>query len=94
MFVWYLRIRERPNSTSHPFSGVLKVEMLDLDLSIEFPTISTDKVNWVSASLINERNPTTYGGEDRWANHLYPIYLTEKYIKSLNLSRHIIDKIL
>jgi hypothetical protein len=32
--------------------------------------------------IINERNPVCYGSDDRWANHLYPIYLTEKYIKS------------
>jgi predicted nuclease of restriction endonuclease-like (RecB) superfamily len=33
-----------------------------------------------------ERNPVCYGSDMRWANHLYPVYLTERYVKSHYLS--------
>jgi len=39
-------------------------------------------VDNISAWLVNERNPVCYGKDDRWANHLYPVYLTETFIKS------------
>ena len=48
--------------------------------------IDSDLVNMLSALLINERNPVCYGTDLRWANHLYPVYLTEKYVKSKYLS--------
>ena len=35
-----------------------------------------------TANIINERNPVCYGADRRWANHLYPIYVTESYVKS------------
>jgi hypothetical protein len=47
--------------------------------------LDTDDVDMISATLINERCPTCYGSDLRYANHLYPIYLTESYIKSLYL---------
>ena len=43
-------------------------------------------VDDISATLINERIPTCYGSDLRYANHLYPIYLTELYVKSTYLS--------
>lgn len=48
--------------------------------------LQTDEVDLISANIINERNPVCYGNDDRWANHLYPIYLTEKFIKSRYIS--------
>lgn len=94
LFIWYIRIRNRLNKKSHPFEGVLKVELLDISRGEDFPKLSSDLVNRISVSLINERNPTTYGKEGRWSNHLYPIYLTESYIKSLTLSKYVISRIL
>ena len=41
------------------------------------------------AHLMNERNPVCYGTDGRWANHIYPIYLTERYIKSQYLSSNL-----
>jgi len=78
--VWYLRIRDIKH-TSEPFSGIVKVEKLLMDE--EFDTgLDTDTVNLISANLINERTPTCYGTDTRWANHIYPVYLTETFVKS------------
>ena len=44
--------------------------------------LSTDEVDMITANIINERNPVCYGNDARWANHLYPVYMTECYCKS------------
>ena len=33
-------------------------------------------------NLINEAYPVCYGNDTRWANHLYPVFLTESFCKS------------
>ncbi len=79
--VWYLRIRKN-KYCDHQFAGVVKVEMiLTTEEEIE-EGLSTDVINQISANLINERNPVCYGSDKRWANHIYPVYLTESFIKS------------
>lgn len=84
--VWYLRIRDRYLKMSSPFEGVLKVEkILTTDTEID-EGLDTDEVNRISSNLIVERNPTTYGKDSRWTNHLYPIYVTETYVKSQLIS--------
>jgi hypothetical protein len=83
--IWYIRIRES-NRTASPFSGVLKIEkILITDDEIE-NGLSSEEVDFITANIINERNPVCYGTDSRWANHLYPIYLTENFIKSKYLS--------
>ncbi|MBR1646283.1 MAG: hypothetical protein IJ685_05850 [Selenomonadaceae bacterium] len=72
------------NST---FVGVVKVEkILVTDTEIDKNQIDSDTVNMLSACLINERNPVCYGTDSRWANHIYPIFLTESFIKSRSIS--------
>jgi len=87
--VWYIRLRKFPEQTKTPFDGVIKVEKI---MVIDNETrhgrgygLDTDEVDLISATLINERCPTCYGSDLRYANHLYPVYLTESYIKSLYL---------
>lgn len=75
--VWYLRLRDTINK-SNQFSDIIKVEFILL--GDEIP--STAKINQISAHLINEAYPVCYGKDSRWANHIYPIYLTESYAKS------------
>jgi hypothetical protein len=83
--IWYLRIRDEKYSAS-PFDGIIKVEkILITDREIEHG-LDSEEINNISAHLINERNPVCYGSDNRWANHLYPIHLTEKFIKSQYLS--------
>ena len=69
--------------TRTPFDGVLKVEKI---LASSDDIIDSELVDLLSAHLINERMPTCYGSDLCWANHLYPIYLTESFVKSRYLS--------
>ncbi len=79
--VWYVRLRD-PRKHRGPFDGIVKVEkILVTDKETEYG-LDSSEVDNISAWLVNERNPVCYGKDDRWANHLYPVYLTETYIKS------------
>lgn len=82
--VWYIRLRDK-KYTQTPFDGVVKVEKIMTDEEREYG-IDSDVIDLISANIINERNPTCYGKDRRWANHLYPVYLTESYIKSKYIS--------
>ncbi len=83
--VWYLRIRDK-KYTDSPFDGVLKLEKILVWESEEEKGLNSDEIDLISANIINERNPVCYGQDNRWAKHLYPVFLTEKYIKSKYLS--------
>jgi hypothetical protein len=48
--------------------------------------LNSEEVDLITTNIINERNPVCYGSDSRWANHLYPVYLTESFIKSKYLS--------
>ena len=76
--VWYLRLRKSDFRETH-FSDVIKCEMLLLDPANPIPT---SKIDAISANLIREAYPVCFGSDTRWANHLYPIYLTETFCKS------------
>jgi hypothetical protein len=79
--VWYVRLR-KPRYGRGPFDGIVKVEkVLVTDHEKEFD-LESSEVDNISAWLLNERNPVCYGKDSRWANHLYPVYLTETYVKS------------
>lgn len=83
--VWYLRIRER--HIDSPFDGVLKIEkMLTTQEETETEKIDSDLADYLSAAIINERNPVCYGLDNRWANHIYPIFLTESFVKARCIS--------
>mgnify|MGYP006872996640 CR=1 FL=1 len=83
--VWYLRIRSK--HTDSPFDGVVKVEkMLVTQKELDDEKIDSDLVDLLSAYIINERNPVCYGSDNRWANHIYPIFLTESFVKSRCIS--------
>lgn len=81
---WYLRIRER-NDVRNPLEGVVKIEKMALEENIE-RGFESDLIDNISRSILSERNPTCHGKDNRWANHLYPIYLTEKILKSSFIS--------
>jgi len=83
--IWYVRIREKEYSSS-PFAGVLKIEKILITEDEKNSGLDSQEVDLITASIINERNPVCYGKDDRWANHLYPVYLTETFIKSKYLS--------
>ncbi|GAB6012454.1 hypothetical protein [Viscerimonas tarda] len=81
--VWYLRLRggkeESRNFRETQFADVVKCEMVLLD---ENKPIDTDIIDVISANLIREAYPVCFGADTRWANHLYPVFLTESFCKS------------
>lgn len=79
--VWYVRIREQ-SRTRAPFDGIVKVEKILVTEEEGDKGIDSSLVDTISANIILERNPVCYGSDLRWANHLYPVYLTEEYVKS------------
>lgn len=79
--VWYLRIRDVKNTLT-PFDGIVKVEKMLVSSEEIREGINSDLADVISAHLINERNPVCFGSDNRWANHIYPIYMTEQYVKS------------
>ncbi|GAA4339740.1 DNA double-strand break repair nuclease NurA [Flaviaesturariibacter amylovorans] len=83
--IWYVRIRHRERTES-PFAGVVKVEKILITEKENEEGLESDLVDIITANIINERNPVCYGQDKRWANHLYPIYLTEQFLKSHYLS--------
>lgn len=78
--VWYLRLHDKKYSKS-PFDGVIQIEkILVTDVELKNEQIDSEEVNLLSAYIINECNPVCY------ANHIYPIFLTESFIKSRFIS--------
>ena len=83
--IWYLRIRESKKTFSQ-FDGILKIEKKLVTEDEQEHGLESNEIDIISANIINERNPVAYGSDKRWANHLYPVYLTESFIKSKYLS--------
>ena len=85
--VWYVRIRDQKLGQS-AFDGVLKLEMQLIGRETQTGK-STLEINRISEAIIQERNPVCFGSEARWANHIYPVFITEKYLKSGFLPGHV-----
>ena len=79
--IWYVRLRNR-DVTSSPYAGIVKVEKMLMTGHEAENGLSTDEIDTITANLINERNPVCYGSDPRWANHIYPVYMTECFCKS------------
>ena len=87
--VWYIRLRNTLNR-SNSYADIIKVEMfMEGDQKKQTSLIDT-----ISAHLINEAYPVCYGKDARWANHLYPIYIAEKFCKSHFVDENLIIKII
>lgn len=86
--IWYLRLRDA-KYTKSIFDGVVKIEKLVVNESQIQNGVPSDEIDNISAFLLNERNPVCYGSDPRWANHLYPVFLTESYAKSKYLSNNL-----
>lgn len=87
--MWYMRLRETPNAATR-YSDVVKVEVV----MVEKEKLSSQTINMISTHLINEAYPVCFGKDSRWANHLYPVYLTESYCKSKYINDQIIIKLI
>ena len=75
---WYLRIRPK-NKVSGSLEGIIKIEKMAV---LEEEGLDSSVVDNLSFWLLNEGSPTCYGRDERWASHLYPVYLTETLIKA------------
>ena len=84
--VWYIRLREGKHTRS-AFDGIVKVEkLLTTHDELTCGHMASYEIDTLSAYILNERYPACYGSDSRWASHIYPVYLTEQYIKSKYLS--------
>jgi len=83
--VWYIRIRDQAK-TRTPFDGIIKIEKMLTTDDENMYGMDSDLVDTLSALIINERNPVCYGADLRWANHIYPMFLTENFVKSRYIS--------
>ena len=79
--VWFVRIRDA-KYTHNAFDGVLKLEKILVTEDQIENGIDSEEIDAITANVINERLPVCYGADHRWANHLYPVYITERFIKS------------
>lgn len=77
---WYLRIRPKAHVLS-PLDGIIKIEKLATDDDYE-NGLDSDIVDNLSRSLLEECSPTCHGSDDRWPNHLYPVFLAETMVKA------------
>ena len=93
MAAWYVRIRATER-TIGPFDGIVKIERILVTEKEKEIGLDSEEVDWISANIISERNPTCYGKDARWANHLYPIYLTELSMKSQRISGQVLINLL
>jgi hypothetical protein len=78
---WYLRIREKKYS-KNPLDGVIKIEKIATTNNEKEDGFDTYDIDEISRAILLERNVTCFGNDERWANHLYPIYLTELLLKN------------
>ena len=80
---WYLRLH---STRSHPSlaatDGVVKLEVFPDDTAGSKTMLDTDRCNLISKNVLVLRHPATPWTDSRWASHLYPVYLTERYIKT------------
>lgn len=83
--VWYVRIRDIYRR-GDPLDGIVKIEKLALKDELDNDGFDSVLIDTISSSLIGERVPTCHGKDERWANHLYPVYLTERMVKSSFMS--------
>jgi len=80
---WYLRMRAQ-GQVDYPLMGVIKVE-------VPAPTpeerISCTEIDLISSCLLAERTVSPHGVDARWHAHIYPVFVTEQYIKNMFYTR-------
>gem|GEM_PF-1248807 len=81
---WYLRLRPTDWMYS-PLQGIIKIEVFAMGEEKE-DGISQSRADTISSYVLAERNVTPYKTDARWATHIYPIFLTETYLRSSFLS--------
>jgi len=82
---WYLRMRHQ-GQVDYPLMGVIKVEA-----PAENPNekLATETIDLISSCLLAERTVSPYGNDVRWHAHIYPVFVTEEYIKHMFYTRDV-----
>lgn len=81
---WYIRLRPTDWMYS-PLQGIVKIEVFATGEELE-DGVSQARADTISSYVLAERNVTPYNADTRWATHIYPIYLTETFLRSSFLS--------
>lgn len=82
---WYLRLRPK-KMMSNPLDGIIKIECYAIEANEMELGLDGERVNTISSMVLRERNVTAYGKDPRWAGHIYPIYMAERFLKSSFMS--------
>jgi hypothetical protein len=82
---WYVRLREQ-KEVDYPLMGVVKVELPRPDQT----PVEAGLADYLSSTLIAERNVTPHGRDRRWHCHLYPIFQAEQAIKNRFYSQDVL----
>ena len=92
IFNWYLRIRPvHAHAGLGRTDGVVKVEVFPEDQDGQEP-LDGNRCDSISRDILALAHPATPPTTDaRWASHLYPVHLTERYIKSRFVSDRVIQ---
>ncbi len=88
--IWYIRLRETVNRPNR-YADIIKVEMI---MKEGEQLKQTPLIDSISAHLINEAYPVCFGKDARWANHLYPVYITERFCKSMFIDENVIIRMI
>ena len=89
---WYLRLHSARHLAGLAFDdGVVKIELFpDGDAGDQQPLLAA-QCDQISRNVLALRHPTTPDTDRRWASHLYPIHLTERYIRTRFLDERTIS---
>ena len=80
---WYLRLHSpKPISGLGVTDGVVKIEIFPDNPTGTEPALDANRCNVISENVLSLRHPTTPWNDSRWASHLYPIHVTERYIRT------------
>lgn len=82
---WYLRLRY-PHLMPSPLDGVVKLECYAVDPQEKEEGFEGERIDVISGHVLRERNVAPYGSDSRWANHLYPVYMAEAYLRASFMS--------
>lgn len=77
---WYLRLHPSNRLTSVG-EGVVKLEVFPEHTMNGNATLKSSRCQRLSENVLALRHPATPTTDARWASHLYPVYMTERYLK-------------
>jgi len=80
---WYLRMRAQ-GQVDYPLMGVIKVE---IPAKTPGEKIASEIIDQISSCLLAERTVAPHGADSRWHAHLYPVFVTEQYLKNIFYTR-------